>query len=242
MEIVFGRNACIAVLKQNRRTVFEILISKAKQNEYNSFISTEYSKLIKIVDDSYLRKVSKEEFKHQGIVLRCGNLQTGHLNDIIFQANGSNKYNIFVLDSINDPHNLGAILRSSYCLGINAVIIQNIQSCGINGSVVRSSAGYSEFINIVTVPNLSQAVLKLKQNDFFTASLDVNAKNNIELNDFVNSFQKKCFIFGSEGSGVSKILLDNSDYSIRLKMKEDAESLNVGVAAAIVAYANLNNS
>lgn len=236
MNVIYGKNACIAVLKTRKREIFEILLSREKKTEYSPFIDEKLSKYVKIVDLNYLKKITQEDSKHQGIAISCGKFNYTQYDKFLNNLSKKDDFTIFALDMINDPHNLGAIIRSAYGFGVDMVVLQSFNSCQVNETVARTSAGYSEYLDILSVSNLNQFIYNIKKLDFFTAALDVNHKKNITIKDFASSFTKKCFVFGSEGLGVSDLILKNSDYSIKIDMKNDCESLNLSNTAAIVGY------
>lgn len=238
MNTIFGRNATLAVLSSQKRDIFEILVLDSKMQEYLKFIPEKLRKKVKSVNVDVLNKTSKERDKHQGICIIAGELPTKSFSEIINQVNNKEAVNIFILDSINDPQNLGAILRSAFCFGVDAVLISKQNSCKITNAVVRASAGYSEVVDIHYCSNISNSVREFQKEGFFTTCLEVGRDNskNISLTDFISEHKKRIFIFGSEGHGVSPLISKTSDYTTFIQMKNGAESLNLSNTVAIVGW------
>ncbi len=238
MNTIFGRNAALAVLSSAKREIFEIICLNSKFEEYSEYIPESLKKKTRVVKNDILQKITKETDKHQGICIIAGELPTKSFSEILSSVENKDCANIFILDSINDPQNLGAILRSSYCFGVDAVLISKQNSCKITNAVTRASAGYSEMIDIHYCSNITNSLREFQKNDFFSTSLEVgkNSEKKIELRDFIQSHKKRIFIFGSEGVGVSQLVSKTSDYNTLLPMKEGVDSLNLSNTVAIVGW------
>ena len=163
--------------------------------------------------------------KHQNIVLEIYDYEYYTLDDI----NGDF---IVLLDHIEDPHNLGAIIRTCECAGIKEIIIPKDRSCLVNETVMKSSAGALAHVKIIMVSNLNNAINKLKKANYFIYSADMNGVNYSEV-DYAN---KKVLIIGNEGHGVSKLIKENSDYIVSIPMYGRVNSLNASASAAILIY------
>ncbi len=139
---------------------------------------------------------------------------------------------VLILDHLEDPHNFGAIIRTAESIGIKNIIIPKDRSVNVNETVMKTSAGTLNYVNIIRVTNLSNAINKLKEMGFFVYGAEadgINYKN-------VNYSEKRCLVIGSEGNGISNLVRKNCDEIISLPMRGHINSLNASVAAAILIY------
>lgn len=140
---------------------------------------------------------------------------------------------ILLLDEIEDPHNLGAILRSAAAAGISAVLVPKHRQAPINATVYKTSAGTAGKIPIVRVGNLNQCIMELKDNGFWIGGLDAGGDRQLwEL----EVDRPLAFIIGNEGSGIRQKTLEHCDYRITIPMSNKVESLNASVSAALISY------
>ena len=163
---------------------------------------------------------------HQGVVLDINDYEYYKLEDIIEEDF------LVCLDHLEDPHNLGAIIRTCECAGIKGIIIPKDRSIQVNETVMKISAGAINNVKIVEVSNLSETLRKLQKNMFFvyTADMDGIDYRNVDYAD------KKVLVIGAEGKGVSPIIRKNSDEIISIPMFGKINSLNASVSAAILIY------
>lgn len=141
---------------------------------------------------------------------------------------------IIILDQINDPHNLGAIIRSAECLGMDAVIIHKRSACPITATVTRTSSGAVMHIPIVRVANISQTIDTLKEHEFWVYGTAPDAKTTVEQCDFS---YRLVLVIGSEGKGIRPSVRKHCDVLLTIPMKGNVSSLNASVSAGIVMYA-----
>lgn len=140
---------------------------------------------------------------------------------------------ILLLDEIEDPHNVGAILRTAAAAGIDAVLVPKHRQAPINATVYKTSAGTVGKIPVVRIGNLNQAIMKLKDEGFWIAGLDMSGDRELwEL----EVDRPLAFIIGSEGSGIRQKTLEHCDYRISIPMHNGVESLNASVSAALISY------
>ena len=135
-----------------------------------------------------------------------------------------------MLDHLEDPHNFGAIIRTSEALGIDGIIIPNDRSVGITSTVVKTSVGAIEHIKIIRVPNLQVALKKLKENNFWIVGTDMQGEDYTNLDYDMNT----CLIIGNEGKGMSKMLRNSCDFIVSIPMKGKINSLNASVSCGII--------
>ena len=167
--------------------------------------------------------------RHQGIVIDMDDYDYYKLEDVLDESF------LVCLDHLEDPHNLGAIIRTCECAGIKGIIIPKDRSVRVNETVMKISAGAINNVKIVEVSNISDALKKLQKNLFFvyTADMDGTDYRTVDYAD------KKVLVIGAEGSGVSDIVRKNSDEIISIPMYGKINSLNASVSAAILIYGML---
>ena len=171
-----------------------------------------------------LDKMVKEN--HQGIVLDIDDYEYHDLDEVLEEDF------VVVLDHLEDPHNLGAIIRTCECAGIKSIVIPKDRSIRVTDTVVKVSAGAINNVKIVLVSNINNAIKKLQDNYFFVYTADMDGKDYRN----VNYATKKVLVIGAEGAGVSKLTRDISDEVISIPMYGKINSLNASVSAAILIY------
>jgi len=244
-EIIYGKNACFGCIDgyKNRifnRKIFSIYILQSKFDEYLKNIPNDLKNLVQKVNNHDLFVLTHEQDKHQGIAIKVSNFLFLSIEEIIekvedrFLKNGSSS--LFLLDCVQDPHNVGNIIRSAFCLNIDGIILTERNSCDITSTVVRTSSGYSEKSLICQVGNTANAIEKLKKNGYWTIGFDVNTNTKDDLTKIVEKYNKCVFIFGSEGDGMRDLTKKNCDLIVKLPMRDGAESLNVANTTAIVGW------
>ena len=134
-----------------------------------------------------------------------------------------------ILDHLEDPHNLGAIIRSSEAFGVDAIILPNDRSVGITSTVVKTSVGTIEKVKIINVPNINNTIRKLKDLGYWIVGTDMEGTNYTEI-DYKT---KIGLVIGNEGKGMSKVTRENCDYIAKIPMKGTVNSLNASVACGI---------
>ncbi|MCI8671639.1 MAG: 23S rRNA (guanosine(2251)-2'-O)-methyltransferase RlmB [Bacilli bacterium] len=177
-----------------------------------------------IVPEFRLNKMTKE--RHQGIILDVDDYEYYKLEDA-YQDDF-----VVLLDHLEDPHNLGAIIRTCECAGIKSIIIPKERSVRVNDTVMKTSAGAINNVKIILVSNLNDALKKLQKNLFFVYAADMDGKDYRE----VDYASKKVLVIGAEGDGVSRIIRESSDEIISIPMYGQINSLNASVSAAILIY------
>ena len=140
---------------------------------------------------------------------------------------------LLILDQILDPHNLGAIIRTSVAFGIEKIIITSYNSVKDTPIVAKASVGLNEFVNLIEVVNLNNAIKSLKNVGYFIIGLDGEAKITI---DKITDSRNLALVFGNEGKGIRELVKRNCDELVKIPMENCAESLNVSVATAIAIY------
>ena len=235
-EILYGRNAARECLRARRRHVHRVIMA---DNVQSSAIIEEITTLARRAKVP-VQKTSKKEMDkitsgHQGVMLEVGRYVTVELEDILNQATKQGEpVFIVVLDHIEDPHNLGAILRTAEIVGVHGVVIPKQRAVGITPAVVNASAGAAEYILVAEVSNVVQTLKKLKEQDVWVAG--VEGVPEATRYDQSNLSGNLAMVIGSEGQGMSRLVKETCDFLVKLPMRGQVESLNASVAAGLILY------
>ena len=222
---IYGKNVAKEKLKHPTDVVQVYLSSKFKDKEIEDLLATSKIKTTYLNNKIMDNKVNG---LHQGIIIEVSDIKTYNL-DIIKNFTSKNPV-IVMLDHLEDPHNFGAIIRTSYALGIVAIIIPNVRSVDITPTVVKTSAGAVYNIPIIKVPNLTNTIEKLKKEGYWIVGTDMQGDNYSELKYDMPT----CLIIGNEGKGMSKIVKNNCDYLVSIPMEGQIDSLNASVSCGII--------
>ena len=222
---IYGKNVAKEKLKHPTDVVQVYLSSKFKDKEIEDLLATSKIKTTYLNNKIMDNKVNG---LHQGIIIEVSDIKTYNL-DIIKNFTSKNPV-IVMLDHLEDPHNFGAIIRTSYALGIDAIIIPNDRSVDITPTVVKTSAGAIYNIPIIKVPNLTNTIEKLKKEGYWIVGTDMQGDDYCELKYDMPT----CLIIGNEGKGMSKIVKNNCDYLVSIPMEGQIDSLNASVSCGII--------
>ncbi len=186
------------------------------------------------------QKVSKTELsniidndKHQGIIAKVESYQYRDFEEILSKIQLKKTFAVLILDHLFDPQNLGSILRSAHAFGVDLVILPKDRSVNISPTVVRLSAGSSEYLSICKEANLNRVIKEFKKIDAWVFGADLT--NGQDINN-VEFDKKTVLVMGSEKKGMSRLVKDNCDYLVKIPINKDVDSLNVSAAASIILY------
>ncbi len=169
---------------------------------------------------------------HQGVVAVTGSKQYCGLEDVLAERRGRHAF-LVVLDGVEDPHNLGAILRTADAAGADGVLLPERRAVGVTATVAKASAGASEHLRIARIGNLARALQELKQKDLWIVGLDERAPQSYDSLDY----RMDCaLVLGSEGKGMHELVRRKCDFLVSIPVLGQVPSLNVSVAAAVVMY------
>jgi len=178
--------------------------------------------------------------KHQGIIAFLPAMEYADFNETIQAALQENPTPlVMILDEIQDPHNLGAIIRSAYCSGAACVIVPQHRSCGLTATVAKASAGAIHHIPVCRVTNLAHAIHELQEKGFRVFGADMDGQNCFET-DFTGTHVG--LVIGNEGEGIRRLVKEACDASVSIPLIGDIDSLNASVAAGILMYEVLRQS
>ena len=222
---IYGKNVAIEKLNSKSKINKIYLSNKFNDKEILSLISKRNINT-KILDNKILDKMCKG--LHQGIILEVEDVKTYTFDEVI--PNIDKDYPLVViLDHLEDPHNLGAIIRSSEAFGVDAIIIPNDRSVQITSTVVKTSVGTIEKMKIINVTNLNTTIKKLQDNGYWIVGTDMEGEDYTSI-DYKT---KIAIVIGNEGKGISRLVSENCDYLAKIPMKGTVNSLNASVACGI---------
>jgi len=225
--IIIGRNTILEALKVNHK-IYELYIQKGTNSEIIAIANDKNIK-IKEMDKFNLNKTLPANNQGVGALVEEYKYQT--LEKVI---NKEKTNKVFVmLDSLEDPHNLGAILRSADAFNVDAIIIGKNRSVKLNSTVAKVSTGAIEHVDVVEVTNLTQTLKTLKKNGFWVVGTDASTEKTIHDIDVDTNL---CVVIGNEGKGISRLVKENCDYIVKIPMSGHVNSLNASVSAALVIY------
>ena len=222
---IYGKNVAIEKLNSNSKIKKIYLSNKFNDQNILSIIEKKNIKT-KVLDSKALDKMCKG--LHQGIILEVEDIKTYKYEEVIPTINKEYPL-IVILDHLEDPHNLGAIIRSSEAFGVDAIILPNDRSVQITSTVVKTSVGTIDKMKIITVPNLNNTIKKLKDDGYWIVGTDMEG---IEYTS-IDYKTKIGVVIGNEGKGISRLVGENCDYLAKIPMKGTVNSLNASVACGI---------
>ena len=226
-NIIFGRNPVKEALHSNRvKTVY-----LANNFSFAEILSLIEEKKIPVVCKSVKELDSMCGGVHQGVAAVIKDYEYYSLDSVLDRARKQSNSLVVILDGINDPHNLGAILRSADVFNVTGVIIPKHNQVPLNSTVAKTSAGAINYVPVVLANNLNQTIERLKKEGFWVVATDGSGTTNYQ--DLKYDF-KVALVIGSEGKGVSKLVLSNSDYVVKIPQHGHVNSLNASVAAGIL--------
>ncbi len=234
---VYGRKPILDIVNSNPKKILKLFLRQGIKETTDLLtikksiaLKSEQIKSLSALDFDNLFK----DYNHQGIVAEIKPKELLGSKELIKFSLTEGKGIILVLDEINDPHNLGAILRVADAAGVDGVIVGKNRSTLITPTVRKVSAGASEFVNVAAVSNISQTILDLKKAGFWIIGTALEEKSE-------DIFEFKCqppfaIVLGPEGSGLRQLTITNCDYLVKIPMSGSVQSLNVSNSAAIVLF------
>lgn len=234
-DIVEGRNAVLELLNSDRDINKIFVQAGEKHGSINKIIAIakENKVVVTEVEKSKLDFMSKTN-NHQGVIAIVPPFNYCEIEDILDLAEQRNEDAfILILDGIEDPHNLGSIIRTAETAGVHGIIIPKRRSVTVNSTVSKVSAGAVEHMKIARVNNINEAIRKLKENGLWIIGTDMNTNTYYYNQDLKGNI---AIVIGSEGFGISRLVKENCDMLVKIPMKGKITSLNASVSAGIIIY------
>jgi 23S rRNA (guanosine2251-2'-O)-methyltransferase len=233
-DIIFGIHAVSEALKSRERSFDYVAIAKDRTDP----------RIQRIIDDCRqsgiaVRFVPREEIDretrtrtHQGVMAFTSRKKFSDLDEILDNKRGEHAF-VLVLDGIEDPHNLGALMRSADGAGVDGVVIPERRAAGITGTVVKASAGASEHLSVARVVNIARTLEDLKERNVWVVGLDERGTQSYDELDYNMDV---ALVMGAEGKGLHDLVRKKCDLLVSIPMMGEVSSLNVSVAGGIVLY------
>ncbi len=233
-NLIEGRNAVLEAFRAGK-TIDKLLVLDGCQDGPVKSIIREAKKqdtLIQFVTKERLSQIS-ETGKHQGVIAYAAAYAYAEVEDMLKTAEekGEDPF-LILLDNIEDPHNLGAIIRTANLAGAHGVIIPKRRAVGLTATVAKASAGAINYTPVAKVTNLTKTMEELKKRGMWFVCADMDGEQMYRL----NLTGPIGVVIGSEGEGVSRLVKENCDFIAGIPMKGDIDSLNASVAAGVLAY------
>lgn len=230
-----GRNPVTEALKSGRN-IDKIYVKKGdKQGSIIPIIrmAKERGIIVTETDGKKLDEMSQTGV-HQGVIALCAAAEYKTVDDIlkIAEEKGEAPF-IVILDRIADPRNLGSIIRTANCAGAHGIIISKHDSAGLTAVCAKASAGAVEYTPVARVSSLAKTIDDLKKKNIWVTGADASGEKDIYESDLRGAV---AIVIGSEGEGISKLVLEKCDFKVKIPMKGDVNSLNASVAAALFIY------
>ena len=229
--LVYGRNVAKELLGKNRKIEKIILQENFSDNEIIDLI--EKSKCpVKIMSKREMDRLA--DGLHQGIILTIPDYKYKSLDEVL----AMDSQFLVLLDHLEDPHNLGAIIRTCEAAGVDAIVMPKDRQVQVNGTVMKTSAGTLDNVNIVSVTNLANTIDELKDAGFWIVGTTLLDSVDYRSVDYSS---KIALVIGNEGSGISRLVSKKCDYLVKIPMYGKTNSLNASVASGIMIYEVVRN-
>ncbi len=232
--VIEGRNAVLEALRSGKPMDKLYVLDGCQDGPIRTIVreAKKHDVILQFVTKERLNQLS-ETGKHQGVIAHAAAYEYAQVEDMLelAKSRGEDPF-IFLLDNIEDPHNLGAIIRTANLAGAHGVIIPKRRAVGLTATVARTSAGALNYTPVARVTNLKKTVEDLKKQGlwFVCADMDGTVMYALDLKGPIG------LVIGNEGEGVSRLMKENCDFVAGIPMKGDIDSLNASVAAGVLAY------
>lgn len=231
--IIYGKNMVLEALRNKDK------IKKVYLTKNNLDLIEKYKQKISKIQISSIKELDVlASGNHQGIVAEVEEYGYVSLEEVIKKHKDDKNVSLAILDGLEDPHNLGAILRSADASGIDGIIIPKNRSVQLSSTVAKVSTGAIEYVDVIQVVNLVNTIKTLKENGYWIIGLELDGSVDYRKQDYTG---KIAVIIGSEGRGISKLVKENCDYLVNIPMVGHVNSLNASVSASILFYEILRN-
>lgn len=231
-NIIVGRNPVTEALRSGRE--IDKLMVSSEEGSMKKILALAKERRIPVmkVEKSAIDRIAEGK-AHQGVAAYVSAYAYAELEDIfrIAEERGEDPF-IIILDNLEDPHNLGAIMRTAECAGAHGVIIPKRRACGLTEVVAKASAGAIEYMPCVKVTNIAQTIEELKERGIWVAACDMGGQEYYK----ANLKGKLAVVIGSEGFGISRLVKEKCDFVVSIPMVGRITSLNASNAAAVIIY------
>lgn len=230
-----GRNAVLQLLESDK-DINKIYVTKGeKKGSINKIIAiANEKKVIVVAKDKYQMDSMAQSENYQGVIAIVPPFQYSEVDDILEYAKQKNEDPfILILDGIEDPHNLGAIIRTAETVGAHGIIIPKRRAVGVNSTVSKVACGAVEYIKIARVNNIVETIKKLKEKRIWVCGTAIDAEQYYYKQDLTGPI---AVVIGNEGKGMGDLVKKNCDFLVKIPMKGNITSLNASVSTGIIVY------
>ena len=240
-ELIYGRNAVHECLRAGRRDVFRLLVSQGAQASGTLAQALVLARQKGVPVQQVLRpQLDKIAQGHQGIVAEVSGYPYVDLEDLLQPSTSLDSLRLLVLDCLQDPQNLGALLRTAEAVGVDGVVIARDRAASVTPAVANASSGATEHLRIARVTNITRTLQTLKEYGVWIAGLeDAPGAQEYWNSNLTGSI---ALVVGSEGQGIRRLVLQTCDVLVKLPMRGKVTSLNAAVAGSIVLYETFRQS
>lgn len=232
-DVIAGRNAIAEALRSGR-SINRLLITSENAGPLHELASAAKNTgaVVEVVPRNRIESITKG-FRHQGAIAYVSPVSYASLEDVLEKARTKSSPFLLLLDEIEDPHNLGALLRTADAAGVDGVLIPKRRCCPLTATVAKTSAGAVEHVPVVRIGNIAQTLRLLKKEGFWIAGGDMDGAT-----DYFDAALTGALVLvvGNEGKGISQLIKENCDFLVRIPMLGKLNSLNVSVAGALLMY------
>ena len=234
MDVLYGIHAVEEALLARSRSLDHVEVARERQDQRLQAVidlARKEGVSLRFVPREQLDRLARTK-SHQGVVAVVAGKNYSELDEILAHKKGEHSF-VVVLDGVEDPHNLGALIRTADGAGADGVVIPERRAAAVNPTVVKASAGASEHVNIARVVNLARALEQMKERSLWIVGLDERGDRSYDELDY----RMDCVIvLGAEGHGLHDLVRKKCDYLVSIPMAGRVSSLNVSVAGAVVMY------
>ncbi len=233
-SVVYGRNSVMELLRSGRE-IEKLMVEKGEKTGSLIAILNLARKKHILIQECEKEKLSElsEKGNHQGVVALCAPISYVSVDDILEKAKEEGKTPfLLLLESIQDPHNLGAIIRTAECAGVSGIVLSRHHAVGLSGAASKTAAGALEYMPVAKVSSIAKLIEELKQKGLWIACADMDGQSVYET-DLTGPL---ALVIGGEHEGITKLVKERCDYVVSLPMQGHVNSLNASVAAGILMY------
>ena len=235
-QYIYGKNTILEALK-GKKSVYAVYIQNNAKDSRIIELCKKKKVHVKIVDKSeFIKKLGN--VSHQGVMAEIEEYRYYSIDEMLNDIPKEKKPLLLMLDGLEDPHNLGAILRTCDAVGVDGVIVGKNRSVGLNGTVAKVSTGAIDHVKVAQVTNLARTLEDLKKRSFWIVGCDLDQSQDYREIDYNMPL---VIVIGSEGFGISRLVKKSCDFNVVLPMVGHVTSLNASVAAAVILYQVYNS-
>lgn len=237
-DLIIGRNAVMEALKSGR-SINKILLAKGERQGSIKEVIALAKDLKLVIQEVEMKKLDEmaSGLRHQGVIAYVAPVEYVEIEDILEKAHELNQPPFIVLlDELEDPHNLGAILRTADAAGVHGVLIPKRRNCQLSATVAKTSAGAVEYVPVARIGNIAQTIKELKKQGLWVVGADMDGDKEYYNADLTGPM---VLVVGSEGKGIGRLVKEQCDFIVKIPMAGKINSLNASVAASILMYESL---